>query len=254
MLIYMNRILKSAKPMNSALFLLAIPVLSAMVAYKNPGFLSLSVDAAVGASLAAVVYLYSLLRLENPTRALLHASMMLVLYGLARYYIFNTYLLASYDQSLRQMESLLPQLASSAEMKKSMSLAGTLLQASWTVPQLLALLAGHFVLQHMRGTRSQLRDFHLPRYYNLLILVLIPLYLVPSLREVFVNLLMALCVLPLVQGMGVIVHYIARINSNLLVIMLITALVIFNLILVVLLGFADIWLDLRKLNKKGMYA
>ena len=40
----------------------------------------------------------------------------------------------------------------------------------------------------------------------------------------------------------------------LIVSLLVFALAIFNLILVALLGFADIWLDFRKLRTKGNYA
>jgi uncharacterized protein YybS (DUF2232 family) len=57
-----------------------------------------------------------------------------------------------------------------------------------------------------------------------------------------------------VQGIGVILNWFSRLVSNPLVTLLVIALALLNLILVALLGFADTWLDFRKIRIKGTYA
>ncbi len=242
------------KPQSRALLWLVFPILLAAFSYRQPGSLLIVSDAVVGAGLVSLLYLHSLTRQDKAAVALAHGAILVIVYGAARFVLFQTQLLAVHEQALAEMNKLLPQMMQMAETQNTLALTRLLLPASWTVTQLLALTAGHLIFLHLNGVRSILREFSLPAWYNLLILAVLPLYFFPPLREVLVNTLLALCVLPLVQGVGVLLNWLSRLASNAFVTLLVFALAIFNLILVALLGFADIWLDFRKLRTKGTYA
>jgi hypothetical protein len=55
----------------------------------------------------------------------------------------------------------------------------------------------------------------------------------------------------MVEGIGVIINLISKRKPNILINILVTILVLLNLPIMALIGFADIWLDFRKLNIKG---
>ncbi len=242
------------KPLNRALLWLVFPVLLAAFSYRQPGSLVFASDAIFGAGLVTLLYLHTLTRQGKPALALTHGAVLIVIYGAVRFVLFQTQLTAAHDQAMAEMNKLVPQMMQMAETQSSLTLMRMLLPASWTVTQLLALTAGHLIFLHLSGARSILREFSLPAWYNLLILAVLPLYFFPQLRDVLVNTLLALCVLPLVQGVGVLLNWLSRLASNAFIILLVLALAVFNLILVALLGFADIWLDFRKLRTKGNYA
>ncbi len=240
------------KPLNRALLLLVFPVLLAAFYFRQPHSLVFASDAIFGAGLVTIVYLYSLLKQGKPVVALVHGAVLVLIYGAVRFFLFKAQLTAANEQAINEMNKLVPQMMQMAETQQSVGLM--LLPASWTVMQLTALTAGHLIFLHLSGAKSVLREFSLPPYYNLLILAVLPLYFFPQLRGILVNTLLALCLLPLVQGIGVILNWFSRLASNAFVTVLVILLAVFNLILVALLGFADIWLDFRKLRTKGNYA
>ncbi len=242
------------KILSRALLWLVFPVLLGSFTLRQPGSLLIVSDAVFGAGLVSLLYLYSLTRQGKPAMALVHGAILVIVYGVLRFFLFRTQLIAAQDLALAEMNKLVPQMMQLAKTQNTLAITRLLLPASWTVTQLLALTAGHLAFLHLSGVRSILREFSLPAWYNLLILAVLPLYFIPPLREVLVNTLLALCFLPLVQGIGVILNWFSRLVSNPLVTLLVIALALLNLILVALLGFADTWLDFRKIRIKGTYA
>ncbi|HNU54666.1 MAG TPA: hypothetical protein PKK86_06555 [Candidatus Syntrophosphaera sp.] len=242
------------KILSRALLWLVFPVLLGSFTLRQPGSLLIVSDAVFGAGLVSLLYLYSLTRQGKPAMALVHGAILVIVYGALRFFLFRTQLIAAHDLALAEMNKLVPQMMQLAKTQNTLAITRLLLPASWTVTQLLALTAGHLAFLHLSGVRSILREFSLPAWYNLLILAVLPLYFIPPLREVLVNTLLALCFLPLVQGIGVILNWFSRLVSNPLVTLLVIALALLNLILVALLGFADTWLDFRKIRIKGTYA
>ena len=242
------------KILSRALLWLVFPVLLGSFTMRQPGSLLIVSDAVFGAGLVSLLYLYSLTRQGKPAMALVHGAILVIVYGVLRFFLFRTQLIAAQDLALAEMNKLVPQMMQLAKTQNTLAITRLLLPASWTVTQLLALTAGHLAFLHLSGVRSILREFSLPAWYNLLILAVLPLYFIPPLREVLVNTLLALCFLPLVQGIGVILNWFSRLVSNPLVTLLVIALALLNLILVALLGFADTWLDFRKIRIKGTYA
>ena len=253
MMIYSHSFFRllTGKPVNRALMFLVFPIVMAIFTFKNPSTLIYPVDAIFGAGLVVILYLYALIKRGNPITALINAALFITVYGVMRYYLFGNLLLNALDQSFAEMEKIMPQAMQNGNITQMKPVLKSLLPASWTVSQILALCAGHLVFLHLGGAHSELRDFKLPAYYNLFIIAVLPLYFFPQLHSVFINVLLALCVLPMVEGIGVIINLITKRKPNILINILVTILVLLNLPIMALIGFADIWLDFRKLNIKG---
>jgi len=256
MLMYCSLSLRnnSLEPLRILGLVVAAPILFAAVYRTQPGSLLVASDALGGASLAALVFLFSLRRSSRPVAALANSALVIVAYGLLRHLAFGAYLEQTHEQAMNQLATGFPQLWQAAQTQESLTLMRYLIPAGWMLPQLGALLAGTLLFLHLGGVRLSWPKLSFPTYYNLALLAILPLYLFPQLRLLFVNALLALCVLPLVQGIGVISHFLSRYASNILAMVLAIILIVLNLVLVTLLGFADIWLDFRKLKNKGTLA
>lgn len=255
MLIYCRYLIRNTQqsPQSKLLLFFVFPILFAALMRQQPGAMVLASDAILGVGLAALVFLGTLGKKGNPSTAMAHAAMVIIAYGIARHFLFGSYLIMANEQAISDMSRLFPQLLRNPDMQQSLDIMRYLIPAGWMVPQLVALFLGFIFFLHLGGNRFAWKRFSVPKYYNLAIIAVLPLYFFPGLRMVFINSLIALCVLPLIQGIGVILHYVSRYSSNLVVLLLLTVLIIFNLILVALVGFADIWLDFRKLHIKGIY-
>lgn len=241
-------------PLNRLILFFVFPALFMMLFGNNPGSTLVASDAAVGVGLVAVVFLVSLSKRRDPTRAMVNGAFLIIIYGVIRHFIFGDYLLAAHQQALQDMGNLFPQMSQNAQWQDSVSLMKYLIPASWMLPQVVALFTGYVIFVNLEGGKFSWKRFSMPRSYNFLLLLLLPLYFIPHLRLIFVNTLLAACVLPAVQGTGVVLHFFSRLSTNVIANVLLTILILFNLILVALLGFADIWLDLRKLQSKGIQA
>lgn len=239
------------KPMQALGLVLVFPVMFAVFFREQSGSLLVASDALFGVGLAALAFLASLRRGFLPAAALANSALLVIAYGIARQFLFGASLSLANEQALAEMAKAFPQFAQTPQLQTSMALIKQMNPSAWVVSQLLALFAGFVILLRLSGAKFVWKAIHFPSYYNLAILAVLPLYMLPQLRLVFVNALVALCVLPIIQGVGVVSHFIARHTSNVILMVLATLLIIFNLFLVALLGFADIWLNFRKLNLKG---
>lgn len=249
--LHMRMIRTQGKPQISALIWLLIPVISALFMLQQPPMMLLAADAFFGAGLAVLLYIWSLQRLGKPVLALTHSALLIIIYGMFRYFVFEAHISSSFAQATKEMEKLLPQLLQSEQAQQSFQFTETLLPASWIVSQLTALTLGFLIHLRFLGLRQSLRRMMLPAYYNLLVLAVLPLYFLPQSRGILINSLVALLILPFFQGIGVLLHWFARESTNFLLILLVALLAIISTIPVALIGFADIWLDFRKLKTKG---
>ncbi len=252
--LHIQMIKTQGKPLNRALLWLVFPILSALFTLRQPQMLLLASDAFFGAGLAVLVYIWSLLRQGKPVVALTHASLLIIIYGTLRFFVFEAQISAAYTQTFTEMENRLPQLLQTEQARQSLEFTRVLLPSSWTVSQLTALILGYMIHLRFLGGRHILRRMMLPAYYNLLVLAVLPLYFAPQLRGLLLNSLVSLLLLPFLQGLGVLLHWFARESTNFLLILLVVLLAFINIVLVALIGFADIWLDLRKLRIKGNHA
>jgi len=252
--LHMRMIRTQGKPQNSALLWLVFPVLSAFFVLQQPPLMLLAADAFFGAGLAVLLYIWSLQRFGKPVLALTHAALLIIIYGMLRYHVFETHISSSFTQAMAEVERLMPQLLQTDQTRQSLEFMQTMLPASWIVSQLTALTLGFLIHMRFLGFRQSLRHMMLPVYYNLLVLAVLPLYFLPQFRGLLLHSLVALLLLPFFQGIGVLLHWFARESTNFLLILLVAVLAITNTIPVALIGFADIWLDFRKLKIKGNHS
>lgn len=256
MLIYCSYSLRNSirSPLGSLLLFLVFPVLAAVLAPKMPGVVVMASDALWGVGFAAILFLQALRNRHNLNSAFTQAAILIIIYGAARYFLFGGFLQLANEQTISALNSSFPQIYQNRDMQSSLSLMRYIWPSSWTVPQVVSLFLGFLIFQRLSGVRFNWREVSFPKYYNFLILAILPLYLVPSMQQIFVNTLLALFVIPVIQGLGVLLNLLSRYISNKFVLILLMVILISNLILVALLGFADIWLDFRKLNYKGTIA
>lgn len=218
---------------------------------REPGLFITASDAVWSVGLCLLLFMYSLQKGARVSSALAHGSVLIIGYGILRYVIFQKFLTLANDQAVSDLAKAFPQMFQMKEMQASLATMRFLIPSSWIVPQVVALFAGSIIFQQLAGQRFSLRDFGIPKYYNFLILAVLPLYFFPQMHIVLFNSLIALCVLPVIQGIGVLVYVSTLYTSNLFMMILLTIIITLNLILVALLGFADIWFDFRKLHLKG---
>lgn len=245
---------REATPLQRIGLIFLPPVLFLLLTRQQSGTSLLVADAICGVGLVALVFLVSRFRGLRPEAALANAAILVICYGIVRHIVFAGYLQTAYEQSLSQLQRSFPQLLQNSVSAGSMSLIRDLQSGAWMATQLLVLGLGYILYQRLSGQKFLWNKFFLPRYYNLFLLALLPMYLFPQFRLLLLNVLIALCVLPLLQGIAVLSSLSARYAANPLLLVLGVVLIIFNLILVALLGFTDIWLDFRNINSKGSYS
>ena len=208
-------------------------------------------DAVFGVALPIMLYSESQRRYKNNSLALAHTAIFVSAYGIIRFLLFWRVLALALDQAIEAMAQISPQMMQNMATPQSLDLLESLLPVSWIIPQLLALFLGFILFHRLQGTRFIWKEVFFPKYCNLLILLIVPLFFFPQTQLLFVNALIALCFLPAIQGIGVVFHFFSSISSNVFLMALLVLLIAFNLFLIALIGFADIWLDLRKIKTKG---
>jgi len=190
---------------------------------------------------------------NNVRNAFSFAAILTIIYGLLRYYIFADLLLQMFDQNLRTMQTQFPSLAASLN-PTTISVMKVFMPSGWILLQLVALFVGYLLLLRTLGYNHNLRKFRLPAFMPYLLIAVIPVYFYDRLWFLFVNCLIGLSIVFFFQGLGVLVakfcQYIPNpvLSTALLVFVLINFL---SYIILIILGFADQWLDLRKLETNG---
>jgi hypothetical protein len=119
----------------------------------------------------------------------------------------------------------------------------------------MALVLGFLLFQKLLKLTSMLNSLNFPGLYNLLIVAIIPLYLFEQTKMLFLNALLALCVIPFLQGVSVVWQRLGLVFANRVVLgIFMIVIILYTHILLVLLGFADMWLNKRKEIPGGITA
>lgn len=238
-------------PLRLLALFFAAPVLAAVLSRQLPGVIVVAADAIFGVGLVCLVFLYAVRAQRSLSSAFIAGVIAILAYGIVRYFLFGDYLSLANDQSIAELNRLLPQMYNRPELKSTIAVLRYIWPASWIVPQLAALFLGLILFMRLSGAPFVWSRLNFPKYYNFLILAVLPVYLVPQFRLIFVNVLISLCVIPFIQGMGVLIHLLGRIIASKVVMVILILILLTNSILIVLLGFADLWLDFRKINTGG---
>jgi hypothetical protein len=189
------------------------------------------------------------------SEAFLVANLGLLVYGVLRFHFFGAYQVQVFDQGLEMIKAQLPSMVDNAMFTDALPIWKAVLPSVWVITQSMALVLGFLLFQKLLKLTSMLNSLNFPGLYNLLIVAIIPLYLFEQTKMLFLNALLALCVIPFLQGVSVVWQRLGLVFANRVVLgIFMIVIILYTHILLVLLGFADMWLNKRKEIPGGITA
>ncbi len=230
------------KPVQS-LMLFFLGPLTALILDTDISTRLMALDAIFGCGVLILVFLITLQRNHVLSESLMLSFVALVAYGMLRHWLFGAYQVKLFDQGIVVLKDQFGSRLDLTMLDQMLPVWRSVLPAVWIISQGLALLAGYLIFQRLLKVSDACQNMRFPGIYNLLVIAVIPLYLFEQTRVLGLNALIALCFIPLLQGFSVMWSKLGLIFSNRIVVSIL--MIIFTLyanILLVLLGFADMWL------------
>ncbi len=213
-----------------------------------------ALDSMMGVGLPALVFILALARWRRTTSAIAAAAVSLVFYGALRSVIFSAHLAEIQALAQTQLQEWMPQLFEQQLYSQSLQIMNLIMPALWIAFQVIGLFLGLMLFHRQLQMPFIWAQIQFPWQYNLLFILALPLYLVKDLHILLLTIVIAGSVLPCIQGISLIVNYLSRtiynkvIRAILLIVLLINSI---SYIFITILGFADIWLNLRKIETGG---
>lgn len=240
-------------PLKAVAAFFLIPV--AMLLFDgSPSALLPVCDAVFGVGFPVLIFLIGSSRFRRTSVAFTFSSLFVIAYGMWRGYYFGDILQQSFTEVMTMARNQFPQYMDTALMHDTGAIWSALMPSAWVVTQVLGLFAGLILFQKQAGIEFKMSRLQLPVYYNFLIIILLPLYFVSGNELVFYNAMISMAVLPILQGVGVLIDFLSRILVNRILLGVSLFIILINLssyVLILILGFADIWLNFRKLETGG---
>jgi hypothetical protein len=236
------------------LLLFCVVPFASLAVNQNPEGVVVALNAILGVGMTVYVFLQAIRSKLSLSTAFAVSASWIVLFGTLRYLIWGPLLSQQLEEGLAMMKSQNVLWISPEMLDQTMNFLRLLWQVAWTASQLIALFLGFILFHKQIGLRFSWQMLRFPAFFALLPVVALPLYLVNDARVLFINLLIALCFLPFLQGIGVVLNKASRLISNKIVrgILLFTLLInAISYALITLLGLADQWWDFRKTNAGG---
>lgn len=229
-----------------ALIMVFIAPLGLLLWDKSLASQLMALDAIFAVGTVALIYLYMLRHNYVLSEAFMVANLVLVAYGLLRFQLFAGYHLAAFEQGLIAMKEQMPALVDNAILLESLPVWKMLLPAVWIITQSLALFIGFLLFQKLLKIPVSLANMRFPGLYNLLIIAILPLFLIEQTKMLSVNMLISLCAIPFLQGVSLMWQKLSMIFANRFILSIfMIIIVLYASILLVLFGFADMWLNKR---------
>jgi hypothetical protein len=213
-----------------------------------------ALDSMMGVGLPALVFILALARWRRTTSAIAAAAVSLVIYGSLRSVIFSAHLAEIQALAQTQLQEWMPQLFEQQLYSQSIQIMNLIMPALWIAFQIIGLFLGLMLFHRQLQMPFIWAQIQFPWQYNLLFILALPLYLIKDLHILLLTIVIAGSVLPLIQGISLIINYLSRtiynkvIRAVLLIVLLINSI---SYIFITILGFADIWLNLRKIETGG---
>ncbi len=204
----------------------------------------LVLDAIIGVAAVVYIFLIVLRKYQFLNQAFLAAAVLIMLYSVARMMLFSSVLEQSFNEGMTAMQAQMPALFDGPYMDLSYKLWKLLQPAFWGVGQIFALLIGYLAFHRIIKIPLESANVKFPVVYNSLILAILPLYFWEAGKAVFINALILLCMIPLIQGFFSVWAGISKVFANNIIkgiIMFI--LLIYAFIPLTLIGFADSWMS-----------
>lgn len=209
-------------------------------------------DAIIGVGAVAYVFLIVLRRNQFLGQAFMAAVLVIMLYSVLRMLLFGSVLRQSFNEGLIMMQDQMPALIDAEYMEIAKRLWTMVLPAFWGVGQIFALLIGFLVFHKTIKIPFQPAEMKFPVVFNILILLILPLYFIEAGRDIFINALILLCTVPLIQGFFSVWVGISKVVSNLAIKSIImAAILIYAFIPLTLIGFADGWMSFSNIKRGG---
>lgn len=211
-------------------------------------------DSIMGVGIPALVFLLCLIRQQRTTTSLACASGALVLYGSARAYFFADYLGQIQQAVQEQLNQMLPELMNQDLYAQSMDLMVYLMPGFWIAFQVVAMIIGLVLFHRQLSLPFLWNRIQFPWQYNLLIVLGSALYLIPGQQVVFIAAMLGLSVLPMMQGVSLLISYLSKfIMSKVMRAIILIAMLVNSISFIILafIGFIDIWFNLRKIETGG---
>ncbi|MDD3236004.1 MAG: hypothetical protein PHH43_06720 [Candidatus Cloacimonetes bacterium] len=249
-----NMVLSMANPIKALLLFFPVP-LGFLFLDANPGTQVMAMDAIFAVGGVSLIFLYMLKRGNKINDAFLVANLGLLVYGLLRYKLFGTSQAQMFDQGLEMLNTQMPTLVNNAMFTEALPLWKAILPSVWVITQSIGFVLGFILFQRLLKIPSILQSLSFPGIYNLLIIAIIPLYLIEQTKMLFLNALLALCVIPFLQGISSVWQRLGLVFANRVVLgILMFVIILYAHIMLVLLGFADMWINERKEIPGGITA
>lgn len=238
-----------------ALFMF-FPVPIALIALDaSTGTQLMAMDAIIGVGAVSLIFLDIVKRSGKLNDGFLVSFLVLLGYGLLRFKMFGAFQLRELERGLELIREQLPTMLDNAMFTDALPMWKLILPAVWIITQGLSLTLGFILLQKLLGIKPILQNFSFPPIYNLMIIAIIPLYLFEATKMLFANALLAMCVIPFLHGMANVWQKLSLVFSNRIVLgIFMFIIIIYANVLLVLIGFADMWLNKRKEIPGGITA
>jgi len=221
-----------------------IPLLVMLFDGGNPQTPLMVMDAILGVGAVAYIFLIVLRKTQYLNQAFLAAALVIMLYSVLRMLLFGSVLDQIYNEGISAMQAQMPSLLDGQYMELSARLWKYLQPAFWGVGQISALLISYLIFHKAIKIPLKTSDMKFPLVYNFLILAILPLYFVEAGRAVFINAMILLCTIPLIQGSFSVLGGLAKVFENKFIRgVIMFFLVIYAFIPLTLFGFADLWMS-----------
>lgn len=204
-------------------------------------------DAVLGTGTIVLIYLLALKAGANCNAAFSWATLGIIGYGLLRAWSWGSHLEPLHTEAINSAFEQMRQIQQNIDVslfKTTLTAISKLWPAQWMITQILALFVGLVLFKKFGKIDEPLSSGTFPAFYNIFILAALPLYFIPGLKLYFYNAIVALCVVPFIQGVAVVNRKSAAIFQNRVVRVLILLLLLLNYItyiLLTILGFAHMW-------------
>ncbi|HPN40993.1 MAG TPA: hypothetical protein PKX36_05670 [Candidatus Cloacimonadota bacterium] len=227
---------------------------AAILLWDHTGMMIPALDAIIGVGLVCLIFLLALKAHVPFGSAFTLSALAIIAYGLVRVVAWGEQLSTMHINALETAMGQMPQMLDKTMLQTTVDIMGSFWPASWMLSQLLALYLGYVLFQRSLGVKFRWSDQRFPSAYNILLVAVLPVYFVPGARIMFVNGFIALCVIPFIQGLGLLIDRLGRIVQNRLLRILVLVFLLINIIsyaLITLFGFADLWWNFRNIKTGG---
>lgn len=220
-----------------------IAPLMILVASPNLAGKIVALDAIIGVGLVSYIFLAAIRRNQVLNHATMICILIIAIYSMLRGFLFRDVLTQGLAESSEMLKTQFPALMNDESIEFSTRLWKMLLPSSWGLGQIFALLFGQFLFYKALKLPVLIDDLRFPALYNLLILAIVPLYFIEAGHYFFINALILLCVVPLLQGISAFSRALKRVfNNGIIRGILLVITILYAFIPLILIGFADSWM------------